>query len=419
MSQRSLTRVTLRSAQAADADTVAGLLEAAKLPALTPEDPFDAYTIAEVDGRVVGVGGVEIHGTDGLLRSVVVGEADRRSGVGRTIVADRVAWAQQRGLRALYLLTETAPAFFERAGFRRIARESLPAPVAASREASELCPESAVVMRRELEPFDAGHAELVRAHYAQAAKTHGCGCGSGCGCGDENPVTSDLYAGDEVSGVPGEAVSASLGCGNPTALAELRDGEVVLDLGSGGGLDVLLSARRVGPSGKAYGLDMTDEMLALARENQRRSGLSNVEFLRGHIESVPLPEATVDVIISNCVINLSSNKPQVLREAFRVLRPGGRFAVSDIVARGEVPEAVQRSAAMVVGCIGGALTEDAYKAELSAAGFVDVEVVPTRIYHAADLREMAGDNAELARAVEAADDRFMSAFVRARKPRAA
>jgi N-acetylglutamate synthase-like GNAT family acetyltransferase/SAM-dependent methyltransferase len=409
------TRAVLRAAAGGDAGAVERLLGRVGLPALGLSDQFtNGYTVAESAGDIVGAGGVEVHGEDGLLRSVVVDSGHRGTGLGRAIVEDRLAWARARGLRALYLLTETAPGFFERHGFERIARAELPAPVAASREASEACPESAVAMRRAIAPFDARHTEAVRDHYARAARTSGCGCD--CGCGEGNPVTDDLYRREEVDDLPASARDASLGCGNPTALAELLPGEVVLDLGSGGGLDVLLSARRVGPTGKAYGLDMTDEMLALARENQRRAGVANVEFLKGHIEEIPLPESAVDVVISNCVINLSSNKPRVLREAHRVLRPHGRLAVSDIVARGPVPEAVARNAAMVLGCIGGALTEDAYRAHLAEAGFVDIEVEPTRIYHASDLRVLAGGDPELARAVEAADGHFMSAFVRARKP---
>ena len=217
--------------------------------------------------------------------------------------------------------------------------------------------------------------------------------------------------------LPTEAVAASLGCGNPTALAELKPGETVLDLGSGGGIDVLLSARRVGPTGKAYGLDMTDEMLALARENQRKAGAQNVEFLKGEIENIPLPDNSVDVIISNCVINLSGDKDRVLAEAFRVLRPGGRFAVSDVVVRGEVPAAIRRSVELWIGCIAGALEESEYRAKLSGAGFEQVEVEPTRIYRAEDASEFfAQANLDLEKIAPMVNGKFMSAFVRARKP---
>ena len=268
-----------------------------------------------------------------------------------------------------------------------------------------------------------GMKETIRQKYGEAAKRAaggeagaGC-CGPSCGCAD--PITADLYSQDETSAVPEAAVSASLGCGNPTALADLEPGQTVLDLGSGGGIDVLLSARRVGPGGKVYGLDMTDEMLALARENQRKAGVTNVEFLKGDIEHIPLPDASVDVIISNCVINLASDKPRVLREAFRVLRPGGRFAVSDVVVRGEVPAEIRRSVELWVGCVAGALEEDEYRAQLTAAGFAEVSVEPWRIYRVEDAREMlvsAGIDVETAMAH--ADGKFASAFIRAVKPAA-
>ena len=263
---------------------------------------------------------------------------------------------------------------------------------------------------------------IVKEKYGEAARRAGGGaqsscCGSSCGCGSEDPITSDLYSESETAVLPREAVLASLGCGNPTALAELKEGDVVLDLGSGGGIDVLLSARRVGPTGKAYGLDMTDEMLELARENQRKAGIDNVEFLRGEIEAIPLPDASVDVIISNCVINLSGDKREVLAEAFRVLKPGGRFAVSDVVVRGEVPEVVRRSMELWVGCVAGALTESDFRTYLAEAGFVDIDIEPTRIYEFNDARAFlsgAGlDSEVLAREVSGC---VMGAFVRARKP---
>jgi arsenite methyltransferase len=265
--------------------------------------------------------------------------------------------------------------------------------------------------------------EVVQQKYGEAAQrarqgqAATCGCGtSGC-CGTD-PITSNLYDEAQTGVLPTEAVLASLGCGNPTALAELKPGEVVLDLGSGGGIDVLLSARRVGPTGKAYGLDMTDQMLALARENQAKSGLTNVEFLRGEIEHIPLPDNSVDVIISNCVINLSADKDRVLAEAFRVLKPGGRFAVSDVVVRGhDIPDSVRRSMELWVGCIAGALEESDYRTKLANAGFEQIDLEPTRIYRAADARQFLEESglgdAELAAQV---DGRFMSAFVRASKP---
>ncbi|HUJ41365.1 MAG TPA: arsenite methyltransferase [Candidatus Acidoferrales bacterium] len=266
--------------------------------------------------------------------------------------------------------------------------------------------------------------DVVKEKYGQAAKRVTEGKGSAC-CGSSpssviqgcDPITSNLYAAGEASALPEAALRASLGCGNPTALAHLQQGEVVLDLGSGGGIDVLLSARRVGPQGKAYGLDMTDEMLALAEENKRKSGLANVEFLKGEIENIPLPAAAVDVIVSNCVINLSSDKDRVFREAFRVLRPGGRLAISDVVVRGEVPPEIRRSMELWVGCVAGALSEDAYRHKLAAAGFSDIEIEPTRIYRAADAGQFLAAAGLHADAVAPQiDGKFMSAFVRAKKP---
>jgi arsenite methyltransferase len=271
--------------------------------------------------------------------------------------------------------------------------------------------------------------ETVRRNYARAAQRVAsdrdaacCGasaesscCATTSSCGD--PITSNLYSDGETAALPREAVAASLGCGNPTALAELKAGETVLDLGSGGGIDVLLSARRVGLQGKAYGLDMTDEMLALARDNQRKAGVDNVEFLRGEIENIPLPDNSVDVIISNCVINLSGDKDQVLAEAFRVLKPGGRFAVSDVVVRGEVPAQLRRNLELWAGCVAGALEESDYRIKLAAAGFIGIEVEPTRIYTAADVAGfLKGANLDADKIAPSVDGRVMSAFIRARKP---
>jgi arsenite methyltransferase len=262
--------------------------------------------------------------------------------------------------------------------------------------------------------------ETIRQNYARAAlqvvnqESPSC-CGTAAPAG--NPITSNLYADSETGSLPKDAVAASLGCGNPTALAELKPGETVLDLGSGGGIDVLLSARRVGPAGKAYGLDMTDEMLALARDNQRKAGAQNVEFLKGEIENIPLPDNSVDVIISNCVINLSGDKDRVLAEAFRVLRPGGRFAVSDVVVRGEVPAAIRRSVELWIGCVAGALEESEYRAKLLSAGFEQVDLEPTRIYRAADATDFfERANLDVEKIAPLVDGKFMSAFVRARKP---
>ena len=242
-------------------------------------------------------------------------------------------------------------------------------------------------------------------------------CGGASPLSEGDPVSTGLYDSQQACEIPREAVLASLGCGNPTALAELKPGEVVLDLGSGGGIDVLLSARRVGPQGKAYGLDMTDEMLALAEENKRKSGLTNVEFLRGEIENIPLPDNTVDVVISNCVINLSGDKDRVLREAFRVLKPGGRFAVSDVVTRGEIPGDIKRNIELWAGCIAGALSQDEYLAKLAAAGFIEAGIEATRVYSAADAREFLAENGVDADSIAPqVDGKFFSGFVRARKP---
>ena len=262
--------------------------------------------------------------------------------------------------------------------------------------------------------------EVVKEKYGQAAlrvKSGGsscCGATASSGC---DPITTNLYDSTQAGQIPKEALLASLGCGNPTALAKLRPGEIVLDLGSGGGIDVLLSAKRVGATGKAYGLDMTDEMLALANENRRKAGVANVEFLKGEIENIPLPNNSLDVIISNCVINLSADKDRVLREAFRVLRPGGRFAVSDVVTRGEMLPEIRQSVMAWVGCIAGALEENDYRNKLAEAGFEGIEIEPTRVYRAEDAREfLAGQGIDVAAIVPQVDGKFMSAFIRAVKP---
>jgi arsenite methyltransferase len=268
--------------------------------------------------------------------------------------------------------------------------------------------------------------DVVKEKYGQAALRVVAGEGNAC-CGSSpssccsggDPITSDLYDQLQKDELPETAVLASLGCGNPTALAQLSAGEVVLDLGSGGGIDVLLSAKRVGPAGKAYGLDMTDEMLALARENQRKAGIGNVEFLKGEIENIPLPDGSVDVIISNCVINLSADKDRVLREAFRVLKPGGRFAVSDVVTRGEVPEEIRKNMLLWAGCVAGALEENDYRAKLTAAGFEAIGIEPTRVYRLDDaLSFLADKGLDLEKIGPLVEGKFMSAFVRATKPAA-
>jgi arsenite methyltransferase len=265
---------------------------------------------------------------------------------------------------------------------------------------------------------EASVRDAVKEKYGEIARAVGkTSCCGPTGCGGGDAITSNLYSDAEKAGLPDEAVAVSLGCGNPTALQELQAGQTVLDLGSGGGIDVLLSARRVGPTGHVYGLDMTDEMLALARENQRKAGATNVEFLKGTIEAIPLPDNSVDVIISNCVINLSTDKGAVLREAFRVLKPGGRFAVSDVVVRGAVPDEVRRNMELWIGCVAGALEESDYAAKLKAAGFDSVEVQPWRIYQVEDARSfLAGSGVDVDRMAPEVDGKFASAFVRARKP---
>ena len=264
--------------------------------------------------------------------------------------------------------------------------------------------------------------QVVKEKYGQAALRARTGTTSCCGTGAAadgccDPITSNLYSAQESGEVPELAMRASLGCGNPTALAQLHPGEAVLDLGSGGGIDVLLSAKRVGPAGKAYGLDMTDEMLALARENQRKAGVTNVEFLKGEIENIPLPDNSVDVIISNCVINLSADKDRVFREAFRVLRPGGRFAVSDVVVTGEVPAAIRKNVELWIGCIAGALLDVDYTRKLAGAGFEKIEIEPTRVYDIEDARQfLAGHGVAVDAIAPQVAGKFMSAFVRACKP---
>ncbi len=271
--------------------------------------------------------------------------------------------------------------------------------------------------------------EIVKEKYGEAARRVSSGegvpadccsaisCCSGSAASSCDPITSSLYGEGEGEQVPEAALRASLGCGNPTALAQLNEGETVLDLGSGGGIDVLLSARRVGPSGKVYGLDMTDEMLALARDNQRQAGVENVEFLKGEIENIPLPDRAVDVIISNCVINLSGDKDRVLREAFRVLKPGGRFAVSDVVVRGEVPAEIRRNIELWVGCVAGAMQDAEYVDKLSRAGFGEIEIEPTRVYDVEDARVfLSGQGLDVDSMAPQVKDKFLSAFIRATKP---
>ena len=265
--------------------------------------------------------------------------------------------------------------------------------------------------------------EIVKEKYGEAARrvvnggSNGCCGGSALLDGSCDPITSNLYSEGEAGQIPEDALKASLGCGNPAALAQLNAGDIVLDLGSGGGIDVLLSARRVGPAGKAYGLDMTDDMLALARENQRKAGVTNVEFLKGEIEHIPLPDNSVDVIISNCVINLSGDKDQVLREAFRVLKPGGRFAVSDVVVRGDVPAEIRRNMELWVGCVAGAMQDSEYTGKLTRAGFAAIDIEPTRVYDVEDARQfLTGQGIDVDAIAPLVADKFMGAFIRATRP---
>jgi len=411
---------TIRPARAEDREAVGTLLRASELGEEDLETAFpQGYVVAESGGRIAGVAGIERHGPHVLLRSVAVAASLRGKGVGEELVHDRLAAAEEQGADDLWLLTTTAERWFPRFGFVRVGREAIPEPLRASAEVSHACPASAAVLRREVAGAagDALRAQ-VRAHYGRAARDVSEG-GSGC-CGPEakakpwNPITSDLYREGELAGVPQAAILASLGCGNPTALAELRAGEVVLDLGSGGGIDVLLSAKRVGPTGRAIGLDMTDEMLALAEENRHAAGVENATFLRGTMEAIPLPPASVDVVISNCVINLSADKRRVLAETFRVLKPGGRFAVSDIVTRGPLPASVRRQAAAWAGCVAGALGDAEYRSLLEGAGFERIEIEPTRVYTAGDVTSLVEGLAP--EDADALDGVLMSAFVRASRP---
>jgi len=471
----------VRTAVAVDLGAVQALLAGAKLPSEGVPDQFeDGFVVVERDGAVVGVAGLEVYGGYGLLRSVAVAEELRGTGVGEALVQDRIEWARARGLRAIYLLTTTAAQYFEKLGFKAVERDAVPPSVRRSVEFAEACPASATAMELRVTPrassccgapvltgalplassaisgcctaTDSPSATIpaispspeaipesvpdsapaspdllkaqVREKYGAAATRAVTGAKSSC-CGaspDEvwDPITADLYEDAQTRGLPAEAVLASLGCGNPTALAPLHEGETVLDLGSGGGIDVLLSARRVGPTGRAYGLDMTDEMLELARANQQRAGATNVEFLKGDIESIPLPDASVDVIISNCVINLAADKSKVLAEAFRVLKPGGRFAVSDVVARREVSGDVRRSMELWMGCVAGALHEQEYARLLRGAGFDDVALEPTRVYTAEEARWfLEGAKLDVPASLEQFDGAYMSAFVRATKPASA
>ena len=432
---------TLRDAIRSDLEPLAELLIAAALPLDGLRESFGAnYAVLTVEGSVAGAAGIELYGDYALLRSVVVDSTVRGTGWGEQLVRNRLAWAQENGAKAALLLTTTAESYFHRLGFQKIRRELVPLEIRESVEFRSACPQSAAVMQFVFEGGTGSNSDkertkvedrmkevnvkdVVKEKYGNAAlrvmkgQTNSC-CGAtdgiGRGC---DPITSNLYDAIQAGQIPEQAMLASLGCGNPTALAQLNPGEVVLDLGSGGGIDVLLSAKRVGPTGKAYGLDMTDEMLALANENKRNAGADNVEFLKGEIEHIPLPDNSVDVIISNCVINLSADKDQVLREAFRVLKPGGRFAVSDVVTKGEIVPEVRQSILLWVGCVAGAMQDVEYRAKLEAAGFSQVDIEPTRVYRVDDAREMLSEaGIDVDAIAPQVDGKFMSAFVRAVKP---
>jgi arsenite methyltransferase len=427
----------IRPCRHEDLEAVRRLLEKAGLFSKGLEDQFGgAYALAEIDGRIVGSAGIEVHGSFGLLRSVAVAAAHRGSGIAAGLVSNRLAHAAARKIDAVYLLTVGAAEYFERLGFVRVPRGSVPREIQRSVEFSEACPKNAIVMKLasgEGSNTNEGDGDMdikkeVREKYAEAARQVSRAAAPGgakesCCCGGESAsaqdaITANLYDDAQLKDVPREAALASLGCGNPTALAELKTGEVVLDLGSGGGIDVILSARRVGPAGKAYGLDMTDEMLEVARANQKKAGVKNVEFLKGEMEDIPLSGGSIDVVISNCVINLSPDKKRVLQEAYRVLKPGGRLAIADIVARGRIPDEIRRDMELWTGCIAGALEEDEYRQLLSDAGFGGVEIEPTRMFRLEKGGCCGGPSVAVeAKPSEAADGVFMSAFIRAVKPR--
>ena len=429
--------IAIRNCGPPDLNAVRRLLAQADLCLDGVEDQYEtACAVAEAGGRIAGCAGLEIHGPYGLLRSVAVAPRTRGNGIGRMLVENRLEHAKARGLEAIYLLTVTAQTYFERFGFEPIGRDEAPLEIRRTVEFSEACPKTAAVMKLGIRKDTRAHEEgndmdikkEVRERYADAArrvrgqseKAESPNAGSCC-CGDrtsaEKAITENLYDDAQLKDVPLEAALASLGCGNPTALAELKPGDVVLDLGSGGGIDVILTAKRVGPSGKAYGLDMTDEMLDVARENQRKAGVENVEFLKGEIEAIPLPAGSVDVVISNCVINLSPDKPQVLREAFRVLKPGGRLAVSDIISRGPIPDDVRRDMELWTGCIAGALEEKQYRTYLEDAGFERIDIEPTRVFRL-EQGCCSGKKIQIEESpsVTPAEGTFMSAFIRAAKP---
>lgn len=405
------------------------LLAKCQLPTAGLAEHWATALVARTESQVVGSAALELYGASALLRSVAVDESARGQGIGQALTQAALDLAQRNGVKAVYLFTETASGFFTRFGFRPLPRERVPEEVQQSIEFRSLCPASAQAMvlafkevrmtRRDSDPEQI--KDEVRAHYAKVARVilgGPCGCKSEPSCCSEDQCGTQ-YASIDLAEAPGEAVVSSLGCGNPIAVADLKPGEVVLDLGSGGGLDVILAARRVGPTGRVYGLDMTDEMLALAEHNVAQAGLANVRFLKGDIEDIPLPDASVDVVISNCVINLAPDKRQVLQEAFRVLKPGGRLAVSDTVfnTRWEdlpVREDEVRTALSWAGCVAGALTVEDYRRFLVEAGFeqVCIEVGPGLPQPSCCSASLSGE------AMRELASQFASAIVTAHKPKA-
>jgi N-acetylglutamate synthase-like GNAT family acetyltransferase/SAM-dependent methyltransferase len=370
-------------------EAVKNLLAAVRLPEVGREDaPSLDFVVAVSEGIVVGCAGVEVHADQGLLRSVAVHPSHRGHGIGDTLVLDRVHWARARGLAALHAVT-LIPSYFERLGFVRTRRSDAPAELLSTPTFQGLCPDTATLLVVSLEGSGPSLVSAVREKYGSYARRAGANvaesvsastscCGEAPSC--SSSVTTGNYDAAAVGELPEGVVSSSLGCGSPTLLAALSPGETVLDLGSGAGLDLLLASREVGSLGKVYGLDMTGEMLELARRNIRKAGATNVELLEGQMESIPLPDEAVDVVLSNCVINLSTDKRKVLREIHRVLRPGGRVAVSDIVVFGRLPEKVRRNAELWAGCVAGALDTREYRALLGGAGFTDIVVEPTRFH---------------------------------------